>query len=253
MNNTISQLTQKAVQAAKNLDWDQAAQLNQKVLELQPKNLGALNRLGLAYLQQGKKHQAKQTFKSVLKLDKYNKIAKKNLTKIENNKVASINNFAQDSFIEEPGKAKNIELIRTADSDSLSTISIGQKCYLEPKSKYISVNTVQDDQYLGTLPKEISQRLIKLIKNGNTYTCSVQICHDEQCSVHLTEKSVSEKNKDFSSFPLISDEETPEDSASTQLEENYVLEDEEIPVEIVQTDHDIETTERSITDIETDD
>ena len=43
-----SLLRAKAIQAVKDSDWKIAVQINQEILEQSPKNLEAMNRLGLA-------------------------------------------------------------------------------------------------------------------------------------------------------------------------------------------------------------
>ena len=45
-----SLLRAKAIQAVKDSDWENAVLINQEILERSPKNLEAMNRLGLAYL-----------------------------------------------------------------------------------------------------------------------------------------------------------------------------------------------------------
>ena len=49
--NKLASLQLQAVKAAKCNNWDQAVIFNEQILEIDTKNLGALNRLGLSYLQ----------------------------------------------------------------------------------------------------------------------------------------------------------------------------------------------------------
>ena len=95
------------------------------------------------------------------------------------------------------------------------------------------------------MPEDLSFRLSKLIKNGNTYSCQVRSCSTKQCSVYIKEVSQSEKNKGAHSFPSRDIALNP----LSDIEASIVLE-ENIPVEIIQTDNDVEKT---LEDINTDD
>jgi hypothetical protein len=238
----LSPLSKQAIQAAQEQNWQQAVELNQQILEEDADNIHALNRLALAYMQQDHPRLARRQLKRVLELDKHNKIAQKNLKKIKNKQTQEVN-FSQGAVIEEPGKAKNIELLRVTDAETLQNISVGQNCELDPKSKYISINTSEGDQYLGALPEGISQRLMKLIETGNRYSCFVKTCSEESCVVHVKEKKVSPENQGVPSFPV---EETERNNHIDKMVDEYKVRD-DIPVEIVSTDDDVEVKERNFT------
>lgn len=231
----IVKLQQQAINAAKKRDWDQACQYNQELLELKPKDINALNRLGATYLQLNKNRQAQQTFKKVLKIDKSNKLAQKQLQKIKDKQNTSLPSFSNESFIEEPGKTKSIELYRLADKNALKKISIGEECILQPKNRYISVCI--GDRYIGSLPEDLSFRLAKLIKSGNSYTCRIRSCDGIKCIVHIREIERSEKNRDIASF---ANKKINPTLTVNEVDESMIEQD--IPVEIVDTDNDDEKT-----------
>jgi len=60
--------------------WDEAAQLNLRILELFPDNLSARNRLGKAYSELGRLEEAAAAYEETLKKQPSNPIARKNLT-----------------------------------------------------------------------------------------------------------------------------------------------------------------------------
>ncbi|MBD3279841.1 MAG: hypothetical protein GF390_04000 [Candidatus Pacebacteria bacterium] len=230
----IASLKKQAIKAAKNLDWDTAVEVNQQILAQLENDIGALNRLGVAYLQLKKPSQAKKAFKQVLKQDKSNQLAKKNLAKIKNNQTDNICNFTQGHFIQEPGKTRIVKLKRLAGKPVLKKLTIGQKCQLVCKNRYISVETKKNNTYIGSLPEDISCRLAKLIKSGNEYSCCVHSCTEKTCRVHIQETKRSPKNAQIHSFP-------PNRSTLTQSKHintsNFVLE-KDIPVQVVNTDED---------------
>jgi len=246
MNNILS-LSKQAIKAARNQDWDLAVEINEQILQDDAKNINALNRLALAFMQQDHPRKAKSALKKVLKIDKNNKIAQKNLQKIKNNQQTQVN-FNDQQYIEEPGKAKNIELFRLTDPKTLSQLSSGEKCQLDPKSTYISIITADDETYIGAIPEEISERLIKLIKTGNTYHCCIKSVTTETCIVHVQENKVVPENQGISSFPIEKLDSSYHDNK--MIDEFKVRDD--IPLDIVHTDTDEETSEMDFPEDEID-
>lgn len=235
MPQTLLQLKQLAINSAKSANWQQAIELNLAIIAQCPNDLEALNRLGLAYMQSNDCQKAKKTFLSVLKVQKNNKIALKNLEKIKNNHITNGNCFSEQNFIDEPGKAKNIQLHRLAGKQALQKLNIGQKCKLVPKNRYISVET-EDNSYIGAIPEDISFRLSKLLNDGNQYCCSISCCSDNTCYLYVQEVFRSEKNKHQNSFS------TNKTGNVSNINDELVLE-EDIPIQIVSTDDDEEEQE----------
>ncbi|MBU0576564.1 tetratricopeptide repeat protein [Patescibacteria group bacterium] len=231
----VLKLQHLAVNATKKQDWQTALQFNQQLLELKPLDINALNRLGATYLQLKKSAKAKQIFKQVLEIDRSNKLANKHLKRIKNKQNTNLPAFSNEYFIEEPGKTKSVELYRLADKNVLTKISIGKECHLQPKNRYISV--CLDDVYIGSLPEDLSFRLTKLIKSGNTYSCRIRSCDRALCVVHLREVKRSKKNQNTNSFPA---NQIGVNTTINEVDESMLEDD--IPVEIVHTDTDIEIT-----------
>lgn len=241
--NTQAALRQQAIKHAKEGLWESAIEANTALIEIDPKDTGAYNRMGVAYLQLGKQRLAKQQFVHALEIDKNDKIAKKQLERLKNNQSISPA-FVSQHFIEEPGKTKTVELTRLAGKEVLDSIHVGKECTLIIKNRYISV--VVDQKYVGALPEDLSFRLTKLITTGNEYSCAIRSCCGKSCEVYIREESRSKQNAQTHSFPpkkivlnslLDSDE----------LDEDFKLE-ENIPVEIVETDRD---TEKDLEDLST--
>lgn len=221
----ISVLQKKAIKAAKNLNWPQAISINQKILSFNESDIAALNRLGLALMQQKNIKRAKKIFNKVILIDKSNIIANKHLKKLKNNQVANVLPFSTNSyFIEEPGKTKIVDLHRLAGKQILCKLAIGQKCKLSPKNRYVSVET-EDGCHIGALPEDISFRLTKLINRGNEYCCIIHSCDEKRCSVHVKESKTSKRNAHLQSFPQKSSI-----TAAEEIDNPFILED-HIPVQ----------------------
>ncbi len=240
----ISVLSQAAITAAKNQDWQQAIEANQAILEQDSRDISAMNRLGLSLLQIKKVDEAKKVFKQVLEVDKSNIIANKHLKKITSNQVLTIQTFSDNYFIEEPGKTKIIDLHRLASKQILAKLSVGHACALIIKSHFICVET-DDGTHIGSLPEDISFRLSKLITNGNEYSCVVHSCTEKTCKVLIKETKTSEKNAHLQSFPV----NKQSLSALNQLNDDFILED-DIPIQMVDGDSDVPSIETALEKIE---
>lgn len=218
-------LVQEAIKAAKDQNWDAAVELNSEIIDRNSNDVGAYNRLGLAFLQLGKTKDAKQAFETVLAKDKSNIIANKHLNNLKNKQKSNVS-VSQVYFIEEPGKTKITELHRLTRKDFLSNLRVGQKCQLNSKGKHISIET-EDGKYVGALPDDLSFRLCKLIKRGNEYECLIHSVSTSSCSVHLRENKASTKNKHILSFPVGKIAATKD----TPIEEELLIKD-DIPLDI---------------------
>ena len=195
---TLNNLENQAVMAAKKGQWTQAISFNQEILEKNATDVGALNRLGFAYLQTGQTELATQTFQQVLTLEKSNTIALRQLDNIAKNDVKRPE-FASENFVEEPSKSKIIGLLRLADKQILEGLVVGQEVTLKLKSRFISVETLEK-VYLGSLPEDISLRLSKLIERGNRYSCQIHSVSNKHCNVFLKETYQSPENRNYHSF-----------------------------------------------------
>ncbi|MFH2022591.1 MAG: hypothetical protein ABIJ33_04955 [Patescibacteria group bacterium] len=196
---TLKQLKAVAISAARCGNWQQALDINQQITELEPNNVNALNRIGVAYAQSKQTAKSVKAFKQVLAIDRHNLIAKKHLVKLNNHNCLSAPIFSKQQFIEEPGKTKVVELHRLAGKSVLQSLCVGSSCELVRKKRYISIEV--NDQYVGALPEDLSFRLCRLITQGNEYGCLVRSVTDTSCSVYLQEIKRSKRNENIHSFP----------------------------------------------------
>jgi len=231
----------QAIQAAKVADWETAIQKNRELVDINPNNIGALNRLATSCLQVDMVEEAKTALEKVIELDKSNQIARKHLLNIKEHKKAKKPSFSSEQFIEEPGVTKIVELHRLANKATLHDLQVGQLCTLITKNRYISVETAENE-YIGALPEDLSYRLTKLINRGNKYDCLIHSANEKECHLYIKETFRSKKNENINSFPL----NRTAIAAINDVDERFLLED-NIPVSIINTDED---TEKTIDDID---
>lgn len=226
-----------AIQAALSQDWNKAIEINILILENSKNCLEALSRLAYAYTQIGEINKAKDIYKKILSLDRYNLIAKKNLIKINNLpkcfsnksiKNKDISNFlSPGQFIEEPGRTKTIFLINIAPVDVISKLHIGDLVKLNAKKYTVEVRD-ENNNYLGALPDDISFRMVRFLKAGNQYKVCIKNIQKNSLVVFIRE---IKRGKKFLSQPTFL-------SASASYSSS-------IPREIKKEDKDIENKENN--------
>jgi tetratricopeptide (TPR) repeat protein len=200
-----AQLEQQAIELAMKAAWDQAIDINQKILQLEPENDAALNRLAKANWEKGELVKAKKIYQKVLKLDPHNIIANKNLARLADQRKPNANqnhrplSQGATNFIEEPGRTKVVKLIRLASASTLSQIDSGDELKLMPKNRTISVVDHQKT-YLGRIPDDLSHRLIKLISGGNQYRVFAKAADRQNLEVFINETKRAEKFRNLPSF-----------------------------------------------------
>lgn len=192
----------QAIQTALTGDWQAAIQVNKFLLEENPKDVEALNRIALAYTVIGKTKTAKTTYQKVLEIDPLNSIAIKNLKKIKsdssNNSGERITLQVNNIFLEETGKTKVVDLINLAQAEILLTLRTGQLVDLSAKRLKIFIS--QEKKYIGVLPDDIGKRLTKFIKGGNKYEAYVKSSNHQNVTIFIRELKRAAKYKDQPSF-----------------------------------------------------
>lgn len=222
--NELDFLEQKAVDSAVNLDWVKAIDFNKQILNIEKNNVAALLRLGFAHMQAKNKTEAEQYYNKVLKIQPNNPIALENLEKINVLQSTSKKNSGgtvqlnPSLFLEIPGKTKSIILVNLGQKDILAELTIGQEVLVKAKKRKIEIRT-SDGEYIGTLPDDVSRRLLAFIEAESTYTAYIKEANLNRVVVFMKEEKKGKKVLQYVSFPqnvqaaLNISETTDEDSA----------------------------------------
>ncbi|HUS60298.1 MAG TPA: hypothetical protein VMX76_02870 [Nevskiaceae bacterium] len=196
-------LEEKAIEAAIQGAWQKAIDLNNKILKKNVKNIPALNRLARACWETGNLASTKKIYQKVLKFDQCNPIATKNLKRLANRGKSSTAKSkklpSSEVFLEEPRKTKLVQVIRLTSPQRLAEIDSGDEVFLVPKKRFITVAN-QNDVHLGSLPEDLSQRLIPLIRGGNHYKAFVKKVEYNKLEILIREISRSQRFKNLPSF-----------------------------------------------------
>ncbi len=222
--NDIELLEQHAVDAAINLRWEDAIRLNNEIIKLDTKNESAYLRLGFIYLQQKDIVKAKKFYSKALRLQPKNSVALQNLERIsvlENEKVSKHTNgqvaFDPDLFIETAGKTKMVALTNLGQKNVLAVLTIGQQVCLKEKKRRVEVRT-SNGEYIGTLPDDLSRRIIFFIKAKSEYVTYVKESTLTRVIVFIKEEKKGRTVMHQISFPQ---------NIQKKLDESTVNEDKE--------------------------
>lgn len=201
-----SPLKDIAIKCALENKWDEAIQKNLEILSENSQDIDTLNRLGFAYMQTSNIAEAENTYKKVLDIDLTNPIASKNLKKIQSvangttkNTLRSFELQVNNSYIEEAGKTKTVELKNIADKKALSTLQIGEQVNLVAKRSKIFIQNTSKT-YIGVLPDNIGMRLKDFIQGGNEYKSIVKSVSDKSVVIFIKEVKKDAKFKNQASF-----------------------------------------------------
>ncbi len=180
-------LHDKAIKAALSGDWENAVEINLEILSESPQNIAALNRLGRAYTELGQKEAAGDAYSQVLKIDKYDVIATKNLKLLphQKNNLASVE-LAEEDFIELPGITKSTTLIKVASRDILLSLSCKQILDLVPRTHLVAVIT-KDKACIGCLPDDLSLKIKELMGDGYIYSACLKGASDNTATIFIRE------------------------------------------------------------------
>lgn len=195
-------LAQKAISAALDSNWKDAERLNREILRESPEDVDALNRLSRALAELGELKKAKKIAEKALRLDPFNTIASKSLSKwkgLRTSTRAPSVISQPDAFLEEPGKTKMLSLLHLGDAKIVAKLDAGDEVKLTPHNHRVSVIT-QEGKYIGRLPDDISARLRKFIAIGNRYQVLIKSIEPGDVKVFIREEERAQKISDTPSF-----------------------------------------------------
>lgn len=182
-------LAQKAVSAALTGDWKEAVRLNNLILAQNPKDIDALNRLARACAELGHFRKAKTASLKVLKLDPFNKIATASTLKwsqIRGKSTPLSVPSSPETFLEEPGKTKLVDLLHPGPTGVLAKLDAGDVVKLAPHAHRVNVVTL-DEKYIGRLPDDLSARLRRLMKLGKEYKVLIKSIDKNNIKIFIRE------------------------------------------------------------------
>ncbi|OGK13078.1 hypothetical protein A3C98_03135 [Candidatus Roizmanbacteria bacterium RIFCSPHIGHO2_02_FULL_37_15] len=203
----VEQLEEQAVDAAMHFSWQFAIEINKKILKLDKKNLAANLRLGFSYIQLQKLDDAKKYYRKALKIQPNSSVANVNLERI---KVLQLKSSKKNKnpqiyldpnlFLEISGKTKSVTLVNLGQKNTLAALSVGQEIFLKIKKRKVEVRT-SENEYVGSLPDDLSRRLLVFLKAKSKYRVFVKDASLGRITVFIREEKKGKKVQHYLSFP----------------------------------------------------
>lgn len=197
--------TEQAINMARQSRWEEAVEVNERLIQAFPNDADALNRLGKALTELGRYPEALDAYDRALAADPTNTIAQKNVARLQTLKEEGATPPVQQKydpalFIEEPGKTAVTTLVNVAASDVLAPMAAGDQLSLHVNGSVIEVHDLRD-QLIGQLEPKITLRLLPLITSGNEYAAAITAIDDHQVRTIIRETYQHPENSSKVSFP----------------------------------------------------
>jgi tetratricopeptide (TPR) repeat protein len=147
MQQNITLLSKEAIREALKGNWEKVIEINDAILDKNPKNFDAKLRLGHAYIQTNHLIKAKKIFNEVLEDDPLNPVALKNIQLIVKHvDVISPIKANAGALIKEPGTTAETNLTLSGRGMTAESFAPGESLVLIPKRKSCEVYRIKKDK-----------------------------------------------------------------------------------------------------------
>jgi hypothetical protein len=201
------QLAETAVAQAARGEWDAAVETNRQLVDLGGGDADAFNRLGKALAELDRPEEALAAYQSALERDKLNRIAERNIERLEalltsdsgprGDKHAT--RAPAGLFIEEMGKTGAARLINLAPARQLAPLSAGDAIELRASDGELEARV--RGIKVGQVEPRVANRLLELMANGNRYEAALTHVEDEDLRLIIRETFADPSNFGKVSFP----------------------------------------------------
>lgn len=201
------QLVEQAIAAATAAEWQEAADLNRRILELGPDS-EAENRLAKALWELGELAAAREHYQAALALDPTNRIAERNINRLRmllaeaGKKTVPAQKGSKAPvgiFVEETGKTGFAHLVDLATPKQLAQVNPGDAVALQPDGPRLKATS--NGVEIGVVEPRVAARLLKLIADGNKYAAGVTSLGERDVRIIVREIYQDPSNYGKVSFP----------------------------------------------------
>jgi tetratricopeptide (TPR) repeat protein len=187
------QLSEQAIAAATAAEWQEAIDINKRILELGADS-EAENRLARAFWELGELASAREHYQAALALDPTNRIAERNINRLrmlmaeagKKTVPAQKGSKAPVSiFVEETGKTGFAHLVDLASPKQLAQVNPGDAVELAADGPRLAAKS--NGVHIGYVEPRVAARLLKLIAEGNKYAAGVTSLGDKDVRIIIRE------------------------------------------------------------------
>lgn len=189
------QISEQAIALALQGRWEDAVQINRRLLTFYPNEADAYNRLGKALTELGRYAEARDAYSQAVQADPGNAIARRNLERLQlltERQISGENagNKAEKLdprlFVEEPGKTTVTALQHLAPPELLARVNAGDLVRFRVAGRALIVENAGGEK-IGELDPKLAQRLIHFIQVGNQYVAAIKSLDGREVRVFIRE------------------------------------------------------------------
>lgn len=206
------QLIDASIAFALNRDWERAAITNRSLLEEQPNDIEAANRLGKALTELGDYAGAIAAYEQALRADPINVIAQKNIQRLQESPdrapakrprarkpvPGAAAALRPHALIEESGRSAEFTLQRP-NVRALARVTTGDPAELVLTATGVAVQSTTGT-VLGNIEARAGARLRRLVEGGNQYAVVVRHVDRQSITVYIRETYRDPSQADQTSF-----------------------------------------------------
>lgn len=202
-------LQERAVELAAKNRWAEAIEVNRQIVEIE-EDADAYNRLGKAYFETGQLEEARDAYQQALRLMPSNRIARKNLDRIEEllahaGSVVAPDRSARELvdlrlFITETGRTAITTLVDVPRGPTVDALVTGEKVELRLDGRHVLVYDAEG-HFIGRVEPKLTQRLSELMAGGNRYAAAIAMVDGRQIRVLIREIYQDPSQRGRVSFP----------------------------------------------------
>ncbi|MBA2362054.1 MAG: tetratricopeptide repeat protein [Chloroflexia bacterium] len=208
---TRAQLLEAALEQSEHGLWNESLQTNRTMIEMDPRDVSAHNRVGRSLTKLGRLREALDAYQHAVEIDPSNAIALRNsarlrgvLESVDAEVVGESDpvNIRAENFVMETGRADVIELEELSPAQQIATILPGDSLHLQVEGPYLRLYTRSGDA-VGLVPAKTAHRLIELIRERNEYSADVVNASHDIVRVLLRETYRSPETHGRLPFPTL--------------------------------------------------
>jgi len=200
------QLAEMAIAQAARGEWEESVDTNRQIIELGG-DVDAYNRLGKALAELDRLPEALEAYQSALEREKTNRIAERNVERLE--ALIQAEGSARGErhaarapaalFIEEMGKTGNARLINLAPARQLAPLSPGDAIELQAADGELEARV--RGIKVGQVEPRVANRLLDLMAKGNRYEAALTTVTNDDLRLIIREVFADPANFGRVSFP----------------------------------------------------
>jgi tetratricopeptide (TPR) repeat protein len=189
------QLSEQAIALALQGRWEEAVQINRRLLTYYPREADAFNRLGKALTELGQYDEAREAYRQAVQADPGNAIARRNLDRLQVLVERQVSGERTGNkgekldprlFVEEPGKTAVTALQHLAGPELLARMNAGDLVRLRAAGRSLQVENAAGEK-IGELEPKLAQRIIHFIQVGNQYVAAIKSLDGREVRVFIRE------------------------------------------------------------------